>query len=287
MGRLWGLSLLACAACEATIEGPPRSAPDGSTGLGAWSSPMPLPGANTGRDEDDATPNASVLEMIFAYEDPNDNNRKHLYTMTRASAQDAWSAPLALPFNATGFTDQTPRLSADGLTLFFASTRDPNTNGLDVWQVTRPSIGAAWGTPQEIAELVDVDDDDKWFTPCADGRYLMISQRGGTGEDIYEGVLGAGAPVRVAELSSSSGETGTWVSADCTLAYFASTRSTDNRIYTASRPAAGAPWSAPALVDDFVALGGDQEDPWISPDRRTFVFASDASGSKDVYISTR
>lgn len=280
--------MLACAACEATIEGAPLGGIDGSTGtgLGAWSSPMLVMGANTGIDEDDATPTASVLEMIFSYADPNDNNRKHLYAMTRSSPQDMWSAPLALPFNATGSTDQTPRLSADGLTLFFASNRDPNTNGLDVWRVTRPSVGAAWGTPEEIVELVAANDDDKWFAPCANGRYLMISQRGG-GEDIYEGVLGAGAPVRVAELSSSSGETGTWISADCTLAYFASTRSNANRIYTASRPTAGAPWSAPTLVEDFLALGGDQEDPWISPDRRTFVFVSDASGSKDVYLSTR
>lgn len=32
---------------------------------------------------------------------------------------------------------------------------------------------------------------------------------------------------------------------------------------------------------------GAQEDPWRSPDARTFVFASDAAGTKDIHLSTR
>lgn len=283
MGRLGGVvAILSCAACEASIEGPP--ARDGTDEPAAWSSPMLVVGS--GIDEDDATPSAAVLEVIFSYADPGDDDRKHLYAITRSSTRDAWSDPQPLPFNAIGSTDQTPRLSADGLTLYFASTRDPATDGLDIWQVTRPSLGGPWGTPTQIAELVDPDDDDKWFSPCANGRYVMISERDG-GEDIYEGVLGGGPPARVDALSSRDGETGTWISADCTLVYFASTRSDDNRIYTATRPAADAPWPEPVLVEDFLALGGDQEDPWLSTDRRTFVFVSDVRGSKDVYIATR
>jgi len=64
-------------------------------------------------------------------------------------------------------------------------------------------------------------------------------------------------------------------------------RSGANRIYTSTRAAVTDPWPAPTMVSDFLALGGNQEDPWMSPDQRTFVFASDVSGTKDVYLSSR
>ena len=88
-------------------------------------------------------------------------------------------------------------------------------------------------------------------------------------------------------LSSSDGETGTFLTQDCLTTYFASSRDGTNRIYTASRPTLDAPWSTPAIVVDVAALGGDQQDPFIAIDQRTFVFVSDADGTNDVYISTR
>jgi len=34
-------------------------------------------------------------------------------------------------------------------------------------------------------------------------------------------------------------------------------------------------------------LGGNQQDPWLSGDGKTFVMVSDISGSNDEYILTR
>jgi len=275
MRRVAGLLLSTCA-CGAQVSDLPP-----------FGDPTPVPGASSAVDEDDGTPTSTMLELIFSYTDAADGGRKHLRTMTRASFGDAWSAPQPMTFEITGMTDQTPRFSADDLTLYFASSRDPNTTGLDVWRTMRSAVGAPWGAPEEIAELVDATHDDKWFSPCADGRYLMISSRGGTGADIYEGVLGSAPPAVVAALSSSSGETGTWVAEDCLTAYFASTRSGDNRIWTATRKSLDAAWSDPVMVEDFLALGGNQEDPWMSRDQLTFYLVSDVSGSKDVYTATR
>lgn len=63
-----------------------------------------------------------------------------------------------------------------------------------------------------------------------------------------------------------------------------------------STPARVAAASTPEVEDDVTlssdalemifaveALGGNQEDPWLSPDGRTFAFASD----KDIFLSTR
>ena len=58
-------------------------------------------------------------------------------------------------------------------------------------------------------------------------------------------------------------------------------------IFVSHRLSVTAPWDLPIPVDDFPATGGNQEDPWLSADKRTFAFASDAAGTKDIYLSTR
>jgi len=295
---IWGLVVLC--ACKAEIGGgssnitsDSNTAPsDGAPTPDApqpWSAPRLVPGANTAIDEDDGTLSHSGLEMVFGAEDAADGGRKHLYYIRRDTpTSTTWSAPVALGFYVAGTTDQTPRFAANDLTLFFGSNRTGTTGGLDVWQVTRSATtSTTWSTPA-LVPGVNSTATDKWFMPCDGSRYLLISSRSpSTTEDVYEGTLGGGAPTLVAELSSDGGETGTFVTADCLSAYFASTRSGNNVIYAATRATATSTWSAPAPVTDFMALGGGQEDPWLSPDGKTFVLASNVSGSKDVYISTR
>jgi hypothetical protein len=93
----------------------------------------------------------------------------------------------------------------------------------------------------------------------------------------------------VAELSSGQSETGTFVTQDCLTVYFASNRpdSVKTRMFVSTRPAVAAAWRTPVPVDDFIGLGGDQQDPCVSPDNRTFVFVSNVAGTNDLYISTR
>ena len=68
---------------------------------------------------------------------------------------------------------------------------------------------------------------------------------------------------------------------------FAQSDGTNVHLFTSQRTAIGQPWSAPVQVTDFAMLGGNQQDPFIATDNRTFVFASDAGGTNDVYISVR
>lgn len=299
-GRWRNLLVLLCA-CKAEIGGTPNpadpdasmnvqldAAPDAVGTFGPWAAPMKVPGASSaGANEDDATLSNSKLELVFSLSDPLiDAGRKHLYIMSRSSpTATTWSAPMRLPFNLDGTADETPRFSADDRSLYFASGRAGGAGGLDIWMVSRPAIGMAWGTPM----LVNVNSaaTDKWCAPCS-GRYMMISQRSpSTSEDIYEGAMGA-APTRNVELSSAQGETGAFLTADCLTAYFASTRSGTNRIYKATRTSPTGTWNPPTVVDDFLAsIGGAQEDPWISEDGKTFVFSVSINNNKDVYITTR
>ncbi|MBA3817692.1 MAG: PD40 domain-containing protein [Deltaproteobacteria bacterium] len=298
--RIWGLAVLF--ACKAEIGGVTEVPGDGDLAdafetvtadaavpLGPWSTPTLVPGANSALAEDDGTLSGSELELIFAKEDPTDAGRKHLFVVTRETpASTTWTAPVRLAINVNGTTDQTPRLSEDALTLYFGSNRLGTAGDLDIWQSTRTAVGATWSTPV-LVDGVNSVATEKWCTTCDGGRFLVVSARApSTSEDIYEGTLGGGAPVLAAALSSASGDTGPFLTTDCLTVYFASSRNGPNRIYRSTRTSVTAPWSAPVLFEDFLAsIGGGQEDPWLAADNRTFVFSSNASGSKDVYISTR
>jgi hypothetical protein len=288
--------LLACApGCGAQFGGTVATV-DGAVGLDATDAPTPVDAfptgrfgppskvvpASTGGSEDDSTLSSDGLELIVALAEAAVGGRKHLYYAQRASVADPFVSAARLPFDLTGNTEQTPRFTADNRLLYFASDRTGTLGGLDIFEVTHPAPGDNWGMPVHVEGVSDLGT-DKWFAPCSDGTYLVIR-----GSDIFEGTLGGAAPVRNDELSSTSGETGPFLTADCKTVFFASTRpdGTRNQLYTATRPDTTAAWGIPTVFDDFAELGGNQQDPWMSADGHTFVFVSDVNGD-DVYIATR
>jgi hypothetical protein len=179
-------------------------------------------------------------------------------------------------------------LSADDLTLYYGSNRSGGKGGLDIWSVTRGAVGGAWGPPVNVTE-VNTTGSEKWFQSCGKaGRYMIVLNTGATnGNDLLEGVLGSGVPpTPAATLNSTASETGTFLTQDCLTIFFASSRGAKTMMYTSHRNAVTDAWPPPTVVTDF-GTGGNEQDPWMSPDQRTFVFASDAGGNYDIYISTR
>lgn len=258
------------------------AATDAPPMLGKWGAPTKVGVAATTAVEDDVTLSSSTLELFFAV---NTANGKDLYVTTRASVTGAWTTPTALPFNSATTSDETPRLSADDKTLYFASSRGGN---LDIYSVTRPAVGSTmWSAPQAMA--INTTAPEKWYAPCGATHYLLVINDAGGNGHLYEGVVGS-APKAITELNSTASETGSFATPDCLTVYFASTRSGTNLLYTAHRTALTQPFTPPTVVTDFAIAGAAtaaQEDPWMSVDGRTFAFASDASGTKDVYLSTR
>lgn len=86
--------------------------------------------------------------------------------------------------------DGCPIESADGLSLFIASTRPGGLGANDIWAADRPSIGAPWQTPRNLGEPTNTAFADFCPTP-AFGRYLFqVSERTDSGND--EAVCGGG-----------------------------------------------------------------------------------------------
>lgn len=250
---------------------------DGDTLLGPWSAPMPVPVAMEAiADEEDCTGAANKRELYFIGD-------TRLFVSTRPTETAAWEPRTQiLPGNGE---DGGGRLSPDDLTLYFSSTRTPGGDGsMDIWRATRATITSPWSTPANLTE-VNTPGVDKWLSVCAGGRYLIVRDSG-TDDDIYEGTFGGGPATRVDALSSTSSDSGVSLSADCTTVYFASTRNGTEDIFVSSRDASGA-WRAPTLFGEVSTPDQDDEDPWMSPDRRLFVFARGFADRHDLYMMVR
>ena len=288
VGRL--LWIAVCCGCSAHLgavvdnvqsDAPVDGHPDGTVALGAWGTPTPIPGADDPiANEDDCTLNSTATELIFGIQ-PSGGD-KDLYVMTRPTKNDAFGTPVALTeFNTAG-TEESPRLSPNDLTLYFG--RDG-----DIYTSTRPTVGGTWSAPTLVASVSVTGVYQKWLAVC-DGDNVMVSRDNGTnGQDLYEGTLAAGANTLDTVLNSTASEISTFLSTDCLTVYFASNRSGDTQIYTATRASIGGAWSTPTMVGSPFSDGSDDEDPWISIDQRTFVFAAirAPATTKDLYISTR
>jgi hypothetical protein len=290
----WGL-LAFVAGCEARIDGaplmtdapgPPDGDIDATAAPGAWSTPARISQAATGAAEDDVTLSSSALEMVFAIAGA---NGKDLYYTSRHSTSDDWATPMALLLNTPTASEETPRLSADDRTLFFASDRAGNGT-LDIYTATRlDTSGPSWDNPSPLLEVNTDGLVEKWFAPCDANRYVMVQGPPTADSDLVEGVRGGGLPTPIAKLNSADNDTGAFVTRDCLTIFFASNRSGASMLYTAHRDAIDDPWPSPSPVTEFAIPGGNgnQEDPWLSPDGNTFAFASDAAGTKDIYLSAR
>lgn len=297
VGLIATVSLASLVACKAELAGgdgtvdasssttdAPGGGADAEIPLGPWPTPGALPGASEPAvDEDDPVLAPSGLELVFARGEA--DGTKHLYRMTRASTMDAWSPPERLGVNASGADDQTPRMSGDGKTLYFASSRAGGVGGIDVYMATRQNANEPFAG---VAIVPGVNDTaiDRWLTPCDGDRYLMISRRGGDAdEDLFEGVAGM-APARL-PISSGAIERGLTVSPDCLTMYFASNQGGSFQLYTSTRTAVTDAWPEEVPFVEVNVAGAEHEDPFVSIDRRTFLVTVVTSGQKDIYIATR
>lgn len=280
MSKLGWVSLVALAGCRLHFEDLP-DAP-----LGAWSTPVPLPNASSPTvHEENSTVSSTKTELFFTI--ASTGVLPDLYVMRRASPDDAWGPPEPIVELNTTSADSEPRLSPDDLTLYFSSNRPGTLGGRDVWVTTRTAIGQPWAAAQRLDE-VSTSATDKWLSPCADGSYLMVRDVAGAGAEILEGVLGAGPPTAVAALNTPGYDNCIYLAPDCLTAYFASDRSGLVDLYVAHRPDVASPWEPPVPMVELNTPDNEEEDPWMSPDGRLFVFSRLApGGTYDLYSTTR
>ncbi|MBT1704214.1 hypothetical protein [Chryseosolibacter indicus] len=95
-----------------------------------------------------------------------------------------WEEPVELPSNINTGNSQTPRIMADGETLYFSSDKlSPKKGGMDLY-VTR-LVNGKWTDPKPL-DFINTDKDDQYISVAALGRYILKDTQGPRKNELVE-----------------------------------------------------------------------------------------------------
>ncbi len=200
-------------------------------------------------------------------------------------------------------SDFTGCVSADGLSLYFASNRDPGGyQDFDLWIATRSTIHEDWGTAIHMGDTLNSRENEWSPSLSADGLELyyakgpwgntdiVVSRRNGLTEPW-------GPPENLGSMINSNVWDGTpSITEDGLELYFDSTRSGSPDLYVSTRATPSDPWGPAINLGPNVnsthgnSLYGDQG-PNISPDGLTLFFSSarppGSASNTNIWMTTR
>ena len=211
-----------------------------------------------------------------------------------------WSVPQALPFSGK-YLDFPPRLSPDGKTMYFASSRpspDSKSRVMRIWRVEK-TVGG-WNEPQPIAAPINQEDHWNWNASVTkDGTMYFTSDRDPSGRpQIFRARLVNGAyqqPEKLGpEINSEFNEYDPYVSGDESLLLFVSAgdggppfRHRADTLTGGGFPYArgdiyfsrrvNGEWTQARHVEHGVNSVADEGVPALTPDGKFLIFASERS----------
>jgi Tol biopolymer transport system component len=209
-------------------------------------------------------------------------SEENIVTATR-SAAGVYSAPIqVLNVNSGGF-DGSPALSADGLDLYFFSTRPGGPGGRDLWLASRASASATFSFPTPI-ENVSSTALEGGPRIRADGLALrFVSTRGGSA-DIWQAVRDStsddfNAAQPMTDLNTAKREEGITFSSDDLTVYFTSDRDGNAMdVWRARRDTTDDPFGTAELVTR-LSSSADDLDLALSSDDQQLMMASERNGA--------
>lgn len=187
--------------------------------------------------------------------------------------------------------DVNPFVTADGGTLYFASNRG---SGLDLYRATR--TGSTFANVAVAADLSSTSDDGAvWIS--ADGlRAVVSSSRPGltaAGRNLWQATrattadpFGGFDAAPFANVNTDGNEYELWLSPDLRRLYQTTSANMEQAIALATRQDASGVFSTPAPIPELTSAGTECCHA-LSADELVIVFASDRSGTRQVYYATR
>ncbi|MFC1793417.1 LamG-like jellyroll fold domain-containing protein [Planctomycetota bacterium] len=224
-----------------------------------------------------------------------------------ANADYTFGTPTNLGSTVNRYSnEQSPSISADGLSIFFTSQRSGGSGSDDIWVTTRETINDPWSTPVNLGSTVNSSVDDDHPSISADGLSLYFSsdRSGGLGNtDIWITTRATTndpwtEPVNLGStVNSKYAEWCPNISNDGLSLYF-SDFITSYRpggygimdIYVTTRSTVSDLWSTPVNLGPTANSSGNDLSPDISADGLTLFLECTRSvglGRSDLYMSTR
>ena len=223
---------------------------------------------------------------------PGSFGQKDLWVATRETTDDPWSKPVNFDLNInSSYQEGNPSISADQLSLYFSSWRQPEGYGEnDLWMIERPAINDPWGEPINLGPAINTSYVDIRPDISADGLTLFFSsdRPGGYGEDdLWETTRATQddpwePPVNLGHIVNGSYRDGSpSISADGLTLFIQSDRPGGyggRDLYLSKRATKNHPWSIPVNLGPIVNTEVEDGGPCISEDGLTLYFHSKRPG---------
>jgi serine/threonine protein kinase/Tol biopolymer transport system component len=238
------------------------------------------------------------LEMYIESNRPGGYGDYDLWVLRRASIDGAWGQPENLgPAVNSSKTDNCVSISADGLTLYFQSTRAGGYGSVDIYRATRTTGNAPWGPPVNLGPKVNSSalDGGPWISPDGLELYFGSSRPGDYGGfDIYVSRRATtndawGDAVNLGPIVNSP-----YTEADYSLSpdgllllfgdgFFVQTPRPGgyggSDVWMTRRATVSAPWQTPINLGPRVNSSAHESAPRISPDGSTLYFCTLNNGT--------
>ena len=236
------------------------------------------PLASTPASQADPTLTADELELYFS---SNPNTDWDIWVVKRASSSAQWLAPSQVAELSSDSLDETPEVSADGLTIYLASDRAGGSACEHLWVSHRATRAASWDPPVPVTDFVG-GDTDLAPTLSHDQLLMVFASLHGSDWDLYATTRSSttalwGTPYSLTELNSSQFDWDPALYRDGTSIVFASRRlNTANSLFYATRATVTDAFSVPKPATELNV--NDDSDPWLSNDGSHIVFDSRRGG---------
>ena len=236
------------------------------------------------------------LALFFASDRPGGLGQRDIWVATRPTLSALWGTPVNLgaPVNTTAIEDD-PFLSADGLSLYFDSTRPGGQGNRDLWVTTRPSHADPFGAPVNLGPAINSSAYDA--TPSVSRDHLTLlfaSARSGNNEIWISTRSSPNEPWPAAgnlgpPINSANYETTAYLSADGLTLFFFSDRHRPGTgsLWVSRRAGVASAFGAPSLIKHISDLNpGGADFPMLSTDEATLYFNTYVSGRTKLWQSS-
>lgn len=261
-----------------------------------FTNPVRVPSLASTYADDNPTLTSDMKELYFSSKNrPEGKGNVDVWVAKRDSADSDFGEPIPVLAVSTVGIDNSPAISADGLTIWIGSA--PATDGLggyDIMQATRASRNDDFGTPVLVKELSSAADD----IPRPLGNHGLTMPLGSRRDnDMYMTYLATrtaitapfGTPVLKSEIVvSGANAADAFLTDDGLTLYFARSVSSSGDIYIANRPTLNSPFGTATALSS-INTDHDDRDPWLSPDGNRLYFSSDRDtpGTLNIYQADR
>ncbi len=245
-----------------------------------------LAALNSAMDEDACSLSTDGLTLYFDSTRADGLGGWDIWSATRPHAATPWSVPVNLgsQINSPN-VDGNPRISADGLSLYFDSDRPEGVGRHDIWVATRQRTGDSFSTPLNFPPPVNSTWDDGHPSLSADGLVLVLASgrpggSGGLGDLWMTTRTNRDAawdePANLVELNSPSTELYPTLSPDGLLLFFLSSRTSEpnGNVWVSKRLSRSLRFGQPVHVDSIATTAQRARPHALSSDGTTLYYSS-------------